>query len=428
MFDTVFTEIGSTTKHFKVYNRQSGPLNIEKIFLAGGSDSNYRLNIDGVEDYNLENIVIRPKDSLFVFVEVTVDPTNINTPMVVQDSVVFITNSNLQDIDLVAFGQDYHLINGQYVNTQTWINDKPYLVYNSMAVDTGQTLTIEEGCQIHFHHNSSLFVLGSLVVNGSLDEPVVFQGDRLESLYDDVPGQWGYIHLVSGSHDNEIDYAIIKNSIIGIQVDTFLNNSPTLRITNTRVENMNAVGIFAQGAIIHAENCLFTNCGQYALALTIGGDYQFYHCTIGNYWSYSNRVTPSLVLNDYYTDIYGVIQKREITNAYFGNCIIYGSNESEIVIDDEEFQGGINYRFDHCVLRTDPEMVLYEDRFISCIVNSDPLFADEFNNNFELDSLSVARDAGDHVISQFIPNDILGVSRLDDAGPDIGAFERLENR
>jgi len=428
MFDTVFTEIGSTTKKFVVYNNENGSVNIEKIFLAGGTNSNYRLNIDGIKDFKVDNVLIKSKDSLFIFVEVTVDPTNINTPMVVKDSIIFITNTNVQDVNLVAFGQDYHLINGQYVNTQTWINDKPYLVYNSMAVDSAESLTIEEGCQIHFHHNSSLYVLGSLIVQGTLDNPVVFQGDRLESIYDDIPGQWGYIHLLRGSHDNVIDYAIIKNSIIGLQVDTFLNNEPSLIISNSRIENVNAVGIFAQGAIIQANNCVISNCGQYALALTIGGDYQFYHCTIGNYWTFGTRTTPSLVLNDYYTSVNGNIIPREIENAYFGNCIIYGANESEIVIDDDGFPGGINYRFEHCIVRTNPDMELPSERFINCIVNIDPLFIDANENNLELDTLSLAKDAGDNVTAQFFPYDIKGVSRLSDNAPDLGAYERIENQ
>lgn len=430
LFDTVFTEIGSTTKYFTVKNTYSrGIIHIDEIFLSGGSDSNFRLNIDGQAKNSEKDIDLSPGDSLFIFVEVTVDPNGQNTPMVIQDSVVFVREGHIQDVDLVAFGQDYHLVNGEWVGGQTWTADKPYLVYNSMAVDSASTLIIEEGCQIHFHHQSSLFVLGTIKVQGTLENPVVFQGDRLEHNYDELPGQWGYIHLLAGSHDNEIDYAVIKNGIIGIQVDTFFNTTPTLKISNSIIKNMNAVGIFAQGAKIQASNCVIENCGQYALALSIGGKYQFYHCTIGNYWSFANRVTPSVLLNNYYEDIYGTINVRPIELAYFGNCIIYGNKEDELGFDyypntAQQF----NYTFDHCLIRQSDESIDQENRFLNCLRNEDPNFVAPYDHDLQLDTLSAAKDLGDLQTAEFYPVDILGNSRLNDQKPDVGAYERIEER
>ena len=48
IFDTVFTTIGSVTKRFKIYNADSKPLKIDEITLLGGSNSNFRINVDGV--------------------------------------------------------------------------------------------------------------------------------------------------------------------------------------------------------------------------------------------------------------------------------------------------------------------------------------------------------------------------------------------
>ncbi|MEA3443237.1 MAG: hypothetical protein U9R19_00770, partial [Bacteroidota bacterium] len=376
MFDTVFTEIGSTTKRFTVKNPEQGTIIINKIKLVGGNQSNFRMNVNGINDNSVSDVEIRANDSIFIFVEVTVDPNDATTPMVIEDSIIFQINDNIQDVNLVAFGQDYFLINADYLATQTWTAEKPYLIYNYMVVDSAKTLTIKEGCQLHFHHQASLYVLGTLIVEGTVEEPVVFQGDRLEYMYRDVPGQWGYIHLLSGSHDNVIDHAIIKNAIIGLQVDTFFNSSPTLILSNTKIENMNAVGLYAQGAKIQASNCVFGNCGQYSAALAIGGDYQFYHCTFGNYWSYSNRVTPSLIINNYYEDVNENINVRPIENAYFANCIIYGNRDNEIGLDKYEYsqQSTFNYRFESCLLKTDT--VLPVDRQINCIVNHNPAFVD----------------------------------------------------
>jgi hypothetical protein len=428
MFDTVFTTIGSITKQLMVYNRNSDWLRIDEISLARGN-SGFRLNIDGIQQNNVKDLEIPPDDSIYIFIEVTVDPNGSNNPMVIQDSITFRCDGYFKDIDLVAFGQDCHIFNGQMFNSQIWVNDKPYLIFNSMAVDTNQTLTVEAGCTIHFHRNSSMYILGTLKVNGTFEEPVTFRGDRLEHIYDDIPGQWGYIHLLAGSKNNQINYAVIKNGIIGLQVDTVVNANPTLTISNTRIENMSVVGLFTQEAFVKADNCLIANCGQYAVVLSIGGCYEFYHCTIANYWGFTNRSTPSLVLNNYYEDIYGNINIRPLEKAIFGNCIIYGNRDEEILLD--EFPGTgqfFSYKFDHCLVRTDNSVFDNDDplHFVDIIKNLDPNFVSTWEYDYRLDTLSPAKDNGDINIGNLFPLDINGISRIADGKPDIGAYERVE--
>jgi hypothetical protein len=48
LFDTVFHYAGSTTKLFRIYNKHSQPMIISKVYLAGGTSSNFQLNIDGL--------------------------------------------------------------------------------------------------------------------------------------------------------------------------------------------------------------------------------------------------------------------------------------------------------------------------------------------------------------------------------------------
>ena len=437
MFDTVFTQIGSTTQRFTVTNPENGTITIDEIKVAGGDDSNYRLNVNGYQGNEIENIELRAKDSIFIFVEVTVDPTNANSPVVIEDSIMFTINQSQQNVKLVAFGQDYHLISekqlykGYYLFDTTWTADKPWLIYinnyyNSLFVDTNSTLTIEEGCQIHLHHQNSIYVIGTLEVNGTKENPVVFQGDRLEHMYDDVPGQWGHIRMLPGSRNNVIDHAIIKNGIIGVQVDSVVTSAPTLRISNTVIENMNSVGLYALGGNIQASNCVFGNCGQYSVTLAYGGKYQFFHCTIGNYWSYANRVTPALIINNWYEDVNENIHIRPIENAYFSNCVIYGNRDSEVGLDMYEYstEESFNYHFEHCLLKIDT--VLPDDRQLNCIVDLNPNFLDPYNGKFELDTLSGAKDMADYNTAQFYPEDILGTNRLADGRPDIGAYERVE--
>jgi len=446
MFDTVFTTIGSTTQHLKVYNNNNRDYLVSSLVLAGGDESNFRINVNGTFSNDIKDLVIPAKDSIYIFVEVTVDPNDANSPMVVQDSIVFINNNNLQDVDLVAYGQDFNLFNGDIIKSDTsWTKEKPFLIYNSALVDEDVTLTIEAGTMIYLHKKSSLLIKGTLEVFGTSEEPVYFQGDRLEDFYDDKPGQWGSwidyedgssyilggIHMLAGSKNNYIDYAIIKNGIKGIQVDTLASyNKPTLTLKNTRIENMSYIGLFAQGSTIAALNSVIVNCGSYAVALMIGGSYEFYHCTIANYYRYGTRTSPSLAMSNFY--IYeNTAYVRPLENALFSNCIIYGGRETEIElynkIGEVPVPGKFNYLFDHCLIKVDTMDTSDERFFKNIIKNEDPNFVSTYDLDFHLDTLSPAKDIADIEISRLFPFDIDRVSRLSDDGPDIGAYERIEN-
>ncbi|MFC2096142.1 right-handed parallel beta-helix repeat-containing protein [Bacteroidota bacterium] len=428
LFDTIFTTIGSATQRLTVKNPYNKNLNISSIYLAGGNNSQYRLNIDGYPGTRLDNIELKEKDSLYIFVEVTIDPNNASLPLVVKDSIIFSLNNKMQDIDLVAFGQDVHKYGHEVIGTETWTNDKPYLIYDTLVIDVNSTLTIEPGAKLHFHKNSRLFVAGTIIANGTFEDPIIFQGDRLENDYKDIPGQWDGIWLMAGSKDNILNFCEIKNAIIGIRVDTLANLSrPTLQLSNSRIQNMTSTGIYAQGSTIIAYNNLIANCGQFAVALTIGGSYEFYHCTIANYWGYSTRTTPSLILNNYYYADNGSLVLRSINKALFGNCIIYGNKESEIFIDKHD-DGDLIYKFDHTLLRVASDFSTSNpENFQSIITNYDPEFKDPFNGDFELDTLSKAKDAGAEEYGLMFPYDLNLENRTLDISPDLGAFERIEN-
>ena len=430
VFDTIFSGIGSTTKALKIYNPSDKNINISEIKLGEGTNSKYRLNIDGLASNSVSDISIAAKDSMYLFVEVTINTDQ--DMLLVEDSIVFETNGNLQDIKLLAWGQDVHLINGEIINTSSWNNNKPYLVYNSMLVDTNQSLTIEAGTKIHFHRGSRMYIAGTLLINGTFDDPVVLQGDRLEYIYNDVPGQWDGIWLMNGSKHSNINYAEIKNAVIGIQVDTLADlDVPTLTITNSKIEHMSYAGIYAQGSTIFSSNCVIADCAYYAVALTIGGSYEFYHCTIANYWQNTFRQTPSVVLNNYY-EYEGQAIIRDIEKATFGNCIIWGDKEDELYFDKYPDAGTMNYLFDHCIIRISDEIERNPANFIGNILNDDPLFVNTDNYDYQLDTLSPATDeANIEFINQFplkLAYDLKRVERLLNFKADIGAYERVNGK
>src|ERR1035437_6319023 len=104
-FDTVFTTVGSVTQRLMVHNYNASKVLVSSIRLGGGSNSVFSLNIDGTPAASLSDVEIAANDSIFIFVKVTVNPNNQNTPLVVTDSILFNTNGNLQKVDLVAWGQ-----------------------------------------------------------------------------------------------------------------------------------------------------------------------------------------------------------------------------------------------------------------------------------------------------------------------------------
>jgi len=434
MFDTVFTTLGSTTQNLKIYNRYNQKVLISSIKLAKGERSNFSLNINGVAANEVHDLEIAPFDSLYIFVEVTVDPNGQNLPLVVKDSIVFETNSNQQDVDLVAWGQDFKLIKQQRLKSTTWTNEKPYLVYNYAFVDSNETLTIEQGTKIYFHKDAGLYVKGRIIAKGTVQSPIIFQGDRLEDAYANVPDQWSQILLYSGSKNNEFTNVEIKNGNIGLQIGNIEDEGfATVKLSNTKIQNMAYAGIFALKSEIAAENCLITNCGSFAVALLVGGSYEFTHTTIANYWGgYSSkaRSTPSLLIQNFVSvkkdkpDYVG-----DLVKANFGNCIITGNafDGNELLLDKRN-DALFNYKFDRCILQVaDTFKTSNADHFVNILKGINPKFVDPYNKfNFELDTLSPAKDSGKVIIARLVPLDLKGQDRLIDKGPDLGALERLE--
>ena len=435
IFDTVFSTIGSVTHTLMVYNPSDNKVKISNIHLASGSGSRYSINVDGISGTSFDDVEIRGNDSMYIFVRVTINPQETNLPFVVTDSIFFETNGNEQDVDLVAWGQNarfilwdtdrpnlpkYKIVAGEGVDT-TWTSDLPIVVYGYAVVDSTGSLTIDAGSRIYFHKGSGLWIYkgGSLKVQGTMEEPVYFDSDRLESFYSDLPGQWDRIWINEGAVDNEINYAVIRNGFVGIQAETlqeFMGNQ--LNITNTIIENMSGAGILTRYYHIASNNCVIANCGQYAVALTLGGSYDFRQTTIANYWNYNFRQTQSVVLNNYFEDNQGVVYAYPFS-ANFANTIIYGNQQNEFVIDENSSEEFI-LTFDHCLLKTENDLSNTE-RYINCIKNEDPLFVDYAVNNYELDSLSPVKNIGSIEIANTVPFDIKGVSRTE--SPDLGAYE-----
>lgn len=419
-FDTVFSTIGSTTKYFTIRNPHSESLRVSEIRLEGGQNSQFRINVDGLDGPVVSDVEILPGDSIYIFVEVTVDPGNTSTPFIIEDRISFLTNGNTQKVVLNAWGQDANFHGGlSGVFTffpvgcdEVWNNDKPHVIYGKIMVEEGCTLTINEGVKVYVHAKSGIFVNGgTLIVQGQKGNEVVFQGDRLEAAYQDLTGQWGIqfdipietgtgpqvASIVRGgiwiyeSPGSSIDWAILKNGNIGIQVDTTgvdINGTEySASITNTKIQNMAGYGLWAQGATLRGSNLLISNCGGAAAYLSIGGRYQMDNCTFANYGGTSVRTDPTFALNNYYKDVNQNKQIRALVNCNFRNCIMYGgnaflSNFNEFVIDCDE-AGSPQYRFEYSLVDTDIN-VNNSDRFNEMKNGLGPYFVNPGANDFHI--------------------------------------------
>src|SRR5690606_6525153 len=313
---------------------------------------------------------------------------------------------------------------------------KPYVIYGYAAVNEGETLTIDAGARVHFHANSGLLVTNnaSLKVNGALstdpdllENEVILEGNRLEPLYEDIPGQWGTIWLFTGSMANEINHATIKNATVGILAENN-QNAPIdkLTITNSQIYNSSNFGILGRATSIKAENVVINKAGQSSFAGTYGGKYNFTHCTIANYWTNSFRQFPALFLNNFIVDENNETFPNDLSEANFNNCIIYGNDNPEFLLEED---GGalFNFKFTNCLIRfqnnnnvaTGPNYdfdnpALYDE----IILNQDPLFNDVSNNQIMICYDSPAYGEGADFM---VPADILGTPRP--SQPDLGAYQ-----
>ena len=458
-FDTVFTTIGSITGYFKIYNRNSEALKIDKIALASGGRSGFRINVDGRKGDSFNDIPIWKKDSLFVAVEVTVNPNDENSPFFITDSVVFITNGRAQYVILEAYGQNVHIFKGRTIfsHDANLSAEKPYLVYDSIHIVEGVTLQIEPGASFYMHKGAKWLIDGTLITLGTQEAPVIFRADRLIYLttslsYDNIPAQWDGLYFGASSFNNELNHTLIRNGISGLTFEKSTPNRKKIDIRNSQIKNMDGNVLWAVNCHIEASNTEFSNASDFLIMLS-GGKYQFTHCTLANYMmsylmSHNNaRMLPALTLdNNHSLSDEDDSPTFPLQEAFFDNCIIDGNHSSEKgelqLITSDAFRNGddnqFNYRFNHCVIKSkkSDNTRFNEVLFIENVKEGDTKYikSDGKNANdkydyafdFRLVNESMGIGRADRSIAELFPVDRFGVNRLtSEFGPSIGAYEYI---
>lgn len=468
--DTIFTGIGSSTYNLTVHNTSDEDISIPNIRLQQGESSYYRLNVDGIAGKSFDNIDILANDSIYIFVETTASIEELTigeTQFLYTDAILFDAGTKQQKVELVTLVQDAVFlyperfpdgtteclsfgideetgeeicIEGFYMDDSElhFTNEKPYVIYGYAAVPSGKILTIDAGARVHFHAESGLLVAenASLHVNGDLssdpellENEVIFEGDRLEPQFSDVPGQWGAIWLTAGSTDNHFNHVTIKNATVGILMDSNDGGpTPTLTLKNTQIYNSANVGLLAKTGHVYGENVVINNSGQASLNLSLGGKYNFVHCTFANYWNSGIRQFPAVLIENVLETPENIFVS-DLVEANFTNCIIYGNENIELLFNKSE-EAAFNFKFENCLIRFNDfnnnfsgiaeydfeNPALYENS----VLNEDPVFLDPNKNQLNIGEESAANGIA---LPNLVPQDILGTPR--NANPDAGAYESV---
>lgn len=424
-YDTVFPTAGSVTQQFKIINENKQKLLLSSVKLMGGAGSAYKMNVDGIATADASNIEIAANDSIYVFVQVNVNPDAANLPFVIRDSIQVNYNGNKRMVQLEAWGQNAHFFRDrQVVTDETWTNDLPYVILGFLHVNPNARLTLEKGVRIFVHADAPVIIDGSLSVNGLKDsvDRVYFRGDRMDDPYKDFPASWPGIFFTASSKDNVMNYAVIKNSFQSIALeDPSPDINPKLTLNQCIIDNSYDAGIIASNSSITATNCLFSNCGK-NIALIKGGTYRFTHCTAVTYSStFIDHKNPVLTVFNYDGS-----NATAPLDAIFRNCIFWGDNgvvENEVVVD-KKGSTAFSVTFNQALwkVKTVPANITIVNP--APINNSAPQF-DSINTfrhyyDFHLRAGSPAENMG---TGTGVPIDLDGKTRSA-TQPDLGCYER----
>jgi hypothetical protein len=452
-FDTVFTQAGSATRYFKIVNNNAQPIKISKITLNNKTGVTFNLNIDGVAAKSFTDVTIPAKDSLYVFAEVTVNPNAplSTSPFVVDQDLIFETNGNSQKVILEAWGQNANYIPNRFGkggfatlngrdpnNVIIWDDPKPYVIYGVLFVDSC-TLRLAAGTRIHVHGGISylpdtsayrdgiVFVLPNAKIEalGTLEKPIIIEGDRLEKEFDNESDQWAGIILGARSTGNVFNYTHIRNSRVGVRVDS----AATLNMNSCKIYNTAGSGLVTSHAQVKANNCLFYSNGGNCAQVEFGGNYEFNYCTMSSLGSRE----ASLGANNYKcyerTTLGCTKALAYPLSMKATNCIFYGSKDDEIDFYDANKANGafFNYDFKNCIVRVKDLLKTdntpdFLNKCKDCVRadSKSKVFRKPSDANYRLDTLSIAEMKAFPISN--ILNDIEAKIR-DVKTPDIGCYE-----
>ncbi len=435
-FDTLINTIPSSTYSLFVHNRGKG-LRVSSVSLDKGTASHFRVNVDGQYLAGGEggDFDIRRKDSIAVRVEVTLPERGTPGPEKYEDCLTFRLESGAeQKLPLRAVGMDAHILHGMDVaGDLTLETDMPYVVYDSLVVESNATLTLLPGTCLMFHDKCGMDVYGKVIANGTLEQPVVMRGDRTDHMfdylmYDNTPNRWDGVTIHQGSVGNKWVYTDIHSGRKGVEVLHANTADLCLEMENCVIHNVGGDALSISGSKVAVANTQISNARGRCVSL-LGGNATFIHCTLAQFYLFSAERGEALYIADRDEDEnYWAIEQ-----AYFHNCVITGYGDDVIMGKLSDETGDTPYLFDHCFLNT--VTTDDEERFVSVVYDCEDDTTHAESNfrvfdsyNFVYDFTPVAgskiRGAADAAWNSSYPTDRLG--RVRGGTPCAGCYEYLE--
>jgi len=421
-FDTVITLQGTATKQMVVYNRSKKQINISSIKVAGLSDKGrFYLNVDGIRGDEFHNVEIRGNDSIYIFIEAYLDEMEQDTPTLLEDRLEFETNGVSQSVLLSAWGQDVIRINGDTIYRNTLFNSsKPYLVYDTLFVSPGVTLSFGPGTTMLFHDKAALRCAGRIFANGTAEAPVTFRGDRLDRVvgktsFDVMSGQWGGVIFTPPTMGSVLKHFIMKGSSIGMHCSA--NGDTTrcaLKLVNCVLTNSASTCLATAACYVQAVGTEISDAAE-EVAYFAGGKVMMSQCTFANNYLFVAPTFP--ILNVYDVEFSDGSLGR--IKAYFDNCIIHGLAPDINEGDLSNFDVYLRY----CLLKSNGSD---DNHFINCVWGGDPQFLtvrDEYLFDYRLGNESDAIGKGNPALCPDEARyDRYGNDRLAKGSVDLGAY------
>ncbi|MBD5220836.1 MAG: hypothetical protein HDS70_00485 [Bacteroidales bacterium] len=424
-FDTVFTDVGTPTARLLVYNRGDKGVMVSDIAFSD-PDGYFRLNVDGQSGKQFHDVEIRAKDSIYVFIECFIPQTESASPHLVSDRLRFTTNGNVQEVIVEAWGQNVTRLKNMRVSSDmTLTAERPYVVFDSLVVEKGATLTIEPGAQVLFHDKGSMRVYGRLNAVGTPQNIIDLRGDRLDNVLPDVgfdilAGQWQGISIAPESFGNRMEYVDMRSTESGLSLDSCaVSDDVKITLLNSWLHNSRENVLSANMANVEAYGCVFSEAPMAVVSLT-GGSHSFVQCTIANNYLFSAVLEPLLCL--YHTDAGNSLENSRglpFMQAQFLNCIVYGLGKDLNIgnLDNTDIY------LRNVLLKSTGNN---DAHFIDCIWGEDPLFytiREDYYFNYHLREGSPAIAAGNpDFVTSLCLYDMDGRDRLANGRPALGAF------
>ena len=438
-FDTVFTSIGSTTKRFKVFNPNEKGVRCQSVALESGGASGFRINVDGHSGAMLTDIEVFGNDSIFIFAEVTLTPKDSDIPIRVRDRIIFtLENGRQQYLVLEAYGQDIIVLKAEEITTNRALaGPRPYIIYDSLVVKPGATLTLDAGTTLCFHDKAYLSVHGNVVCNGTQEKPVILRGDRIDRMFANLPydlldAQWGGVTIHPKSSNNLFRHTDIHSGCYGIICLPSTTSEKKLTLDSSIIHNVSGHGLKLHNCIVEALNSQITNAGGDCVHM-IGGNANFVHCTIAQFQLWRSTSGTALYITNKEDD-----KTYPLDAANFYNCLITGRSNDEIIIGkDKKDEVAWNFLFKNCLINikmTGSESDDIKARFVDCFNESDLKGEDvvkgeknfkereTYQFNFNLSEESNARGIGSSDYVTLCPIDLNGVERPVEK-PDAGCYQ-----